>query len=189
MKRAALLLFGLASLTGGAEAAACAKSGATPVVDLRITQPVIAFAGNDDLSMQVLVREDGCVLIHYPAYDTRHGDYTYRLDARELRSLRAELRATGVSRFDPAAVRRDLASRALAKQAVAGSRLVHVSDEEVIELQIESAVGTKATEFAWSGLRAQRRNHPDQEAIAGLAAARERLLQLSTDRRAIKVAE
>jgi hypothetical protein len=129
------------------------------------------------------------VLTHYPAYDSRHGDYAYRLAAEELQAVRAELAATGVAHFDAAAVAQDLQRREAIKRNTPNAVRHHVSDEAVIEMSILKPAGPAGARHTvrWSGIEGQRRNHPDLASVAGLAAARDLLLRLGTDRRMQKV--
>lgn len=182
------LLLGILALAGVGDAAACSKGAAPAFVELRVTQPLIATM-DGDVSTRVTVREDGCVLVRYPVYDTRHGDHAYRLSIDELRTLRADLAATGVANFDAIAVGQDLQRRETIKRNDRSGTRHHVSDEAVIELQIERPAGPKGARnvITWSGIRAQMLNHPDLAPVAGLAAARDRLLQLGSDDRMHKV--
>jgi hypothetical protein len=181
-------LAGMLALAGIGEAGACNQGAATEFVELRLTQPLVATAG-DDTATRVAVREDGCVLLHYPAYDSRHGEYAYRLTGEELGRLRADLADSRVASFDPAAVAQELQRREAIKRASPDGLRRHVSDEAVIELRIVKPAGPDGArhEFTWSGVRGQLLDHPDLAAVAGLAAARDRLLNLGSDRRMQKV--
>jgi hypothetical protein len=176
------------ALVGLGDAAACGKTTAPAFVEMQVTQPLIAVPGGD-LSLRVGVREDGCVLIHYPAYDSRHGDYAFRLAEDELRGLRTDLAATGIARFDPVAVAQDLQRRETIKRSQPDAVRHRVSDEAVVELWIEKPSGPKGARntVTWSGIREQLLNHPDLAPVAGLAAARDRLLRLGEDPRMRKV--
>lgn len=185
-----LRLLGLFLVIGNHDVSACSKSTAHAFVEMRITQPLIATI-DGDLALKVGVRADGCVTIHYPSYDTRAGDYSYRLTAAELRSLQAEIDTSGIAKFDPASVRRDLLARDLAKRSRPdGHASFAVSDEEVIEFRMDrhsEVKGRAGTLLVWSGLREQLLNHPDQAALIALGAVRDRLLELGSDRRMTKL--
>lgn len=183
--RSSFAILALASL---ADVRACDKSTAPAFVELRLTQPLI-MPESGDASTRVTVREDGCVLTHYPAYDTRHGDYAYRLAADELQALRADIAASGVAHFDTTVVTQDLQRRETIKRNTPNAVRHHVSDEAVVEISIVKPAGPAGARHTirWSGIEGQRRNHPELASIAGLAAARDRLLQLGTDGRMQKV--
>ncbi len=185
-----LRLLGLFLVVDSHDVSACSQSTAPAVVEMRITQPLIA-TGDGDLALKVGVRVDGCVTIHYPSYDTRAGDYAYQLSAAELRSLQAEIDTSGIAKFDPASVRRDLLAREVAKRArPEGHARFAVSDEEVIEFRMgphSDVKGRASTLLVWSRLREQLLNHPDQAALIGLAAVRDRLLELGSDRLMTKI--
>jgi len=172
------------ALAGIGEVAACSKSAAPEFVELRLTQPLIASA-SDDVATRVVVHEDGCVRLHYPAYDSRHGEYAYRLTVEELRALRTDLAESRVASFDPVAVAQDLQRRETMKRAAPNAVRHHVSDEAVLELRIAKPAGPSGArhEITWSGIRGQLLDHPDLAPVAGLAAARDRLLQLGSDGR------
>lgn len=177
-------LLGLALFIAVAPVAgACSKSVAPVVAGLRISQPLVATPSGDD-ALVLNVGNDGCVRVHYPAWDTRAGNYRFALPAAELAKLRGELAASGIAAFQPAAVRADLAQREARKSAAAPKHFV--SDEEVIELQVERPPGDAkggAVRLIWTGLRQQRLNHPDQPDLAALEATRARLLELGGDSR------
>lgn len=181
-------LFAILALAGLGDVGACSKSDSPTFVELRVTQPLIASVGGD-ISTRVTVREDGCVLIRYPAYDTRHGEYAYRLGDDELGRLRTDLAVTRVASFDAIAVAQDLQRRETVKRNEPHVLRHHVSDEAVVELRIVKPSGAKGARnhVTWSGIRAQLLDHPDLAPVAGLAAARDRLLQLGSDRRMSKV--
>lgn len=185
-----LRLLGLFLVVGNHDVSACSLSTVPALVEMRITQPLIA-TGDGDLALIVGVRADGCVTIHYPSYDTRAGDYAYQLSAAELRSLKAEFDTSGIAKFDPATVRRDLLARDLAKRSQPENHASFaVSDEEVIEFRMDPRSEVKGGANAllvWTGLREQLLNHPDQAALIALAAVRDRLLELGSDRRMTKI--
>lgn len=180
--------FALLLVAATPAAIACSQSSAPPVAGLRVSQPLIATLQGDDSTL-IQVRADGCVGVHHPAWDVRAGSYAFALEPAELAELRRELQATRIAGFDPAAVQADLAKRTAVKAATPGITY-RVSDEEVIELQVENP-GKSATRpytaITWTGLRAQRLNHPEQPELAALAAARDRLMQLADDRRLARI--
>jgi hypothetical protein len=175
------------ALAAAGDVQACAKRAA-PEIAMRITQPLLASVEANN-SLQIEVAADGCVRVHYPKYDTRAGDYVYTLSARELNALRAEIAATRIGEFRPDMVRADLARRQIAKRAQPDAISYRVTDEEVIEISLGAAAAKvgSAPMLAWSGLREQLLNHPDQPDLIALSAARDRLSELAADPRAKKV--
>lgn len=187
--RATLPILAVLALACMPAAQACVDKSYAPVVELRINHPVIASPDGDSTYL-VAVDAGGCVKLHFPIYDTRAGTYAYRLAPEEFGQLQRELRASGIAGFDPAAVKADLQARERAKAGLEAEGYA-VRDEEILEFVVtDAATGAKGNarhEFLWTGLREQLLNHPDQGALIGVAAVRDRLGQLADDQRKMRV--
>lgn len=188
--RAAIPILFLSALLGATRAQACVDGAFVPVVELRASQPLMASPDGDD-DYLTAIDAHGCVKLHFPSFDTRRGTYAFRLDATEFSRLQRELAASGVLRFDPSEVRRDLRARELAKSTDTGTIGYYVRDEEILAFVLtDRAIGGKGevrTQFVWTGLREQLLNHPDQPSLIGIAAVRDRLNQLAGDTRMKRV--
>jgi hypothetical protein len=169
---------------------ACVGKSFSAIIEMRSTQPLLASPDGDD-TQSLAVDATGCVKVHFPAFDTRAGTYSFRLDESEFASLKQELRSSKVMSFDAAAVKRDLLALEAQKDSRAGLTGYRVTDEEVLELSLfGDAIGDKRAapqRVTWTGLREQLLNHPELDSLVGLAAVRERLNLLATDARKRRV--
>jgi hypothetical protein len=178
------------TLLAAADSHACVGKSFTPIVELRSSQPLLASPDGDN-SQSIAIDASGCVKVHFPAFDTRAGTYGFRLDPAEFAGLKRELRSSKVMNFDAAAVKRELLAHEAQKVAQPVLTGYRVTDEEVLELSLlGDAIGDKRAapqQVTWTGLREQLLNHPELDALVGLAAVRERLVLLTTDTRKTRV--
>ena len=152
-------------------------SGAKPDPVVEFRQHVSMLANVDDrLSMQVY--GDGRVLVHYPVYMKRAGDYEMQLDGDELVELIATLADDGVMDFDHRKVSDRIHDRRLEKisRAKRGEdQLFAVSDavDSIIEIRLDeyrsnsgSAVKKNFTRrFKWRDIEHDARSYSDETDI------------------------
>lgn len=139
---------------------------------------------------------DGRVLVHYPPYMKRAGEYSTRLKRAELHRLLRSLARKGLVDFDPAAARRSIRRERAAERARAGRsgsaegpELFERSDAALTEIELRLSRYRAAGEtgparrnlhkkIAWRGLRDDAKRFRKLSAIQNLAAARNELRAL-----------
>jgi hypothetical protein len=140
---------------------------------------------------------DGRLVVHYPEYMTRAGDYELWLNRAEMGTLLRSLLARRVVEFDAAAVRRTKRDVIAARRAAAAARtpgqgeggaVMHATFDASttrIELRLDryrpappdGAAAVQAEErnvakaIVWYGLRADAEHYPEIVEIQDLAAA------------------
>ncbi len=140
-----------------------------------------------DRSTTVTVYGDGRVVVHYPPYGQRQGDYTMTLIKAELDELIASMLNKGVIEFDGQAAEAE-------KQAVLDAQGLgfHVSDADVttIEVQLASYNPTGEPgqesfdvrrELTFSALQSDANQFPSIQSLVNLAAAERELINLTVD--------
>ena len=148
------------------------------------TQPVIEFrqhvhmlADVDD-RLTMTIYGDGRVLVHYPVYMKRAGDYEMQLDKDELVSLLSAMAANGVMDFDAEKTRERIhgKNRANHARAKAGrAELFEISDavDSVIDIHLEEyrrnsgvAANKKfSRRFRWRNIEHDARRFRDEDDI------------------------
>jgi hypothetical protein len=164
-----------------------ARDPATVVVSFRETLGGVADA---DPGPFVTVHGDGRVLVHFPAYMKRGGDYELRLDEQEMRDLLLLLVEHGVLGFDETAARDAKRAVAVARRAAAPSggavRVASDTSWTVFEVALEryrpaasraAPAATRKT-IAWPDPRTDAALYPSIAAIRDLAAAEQALRAL-----------
>ena len=114
-------------------------ANAQPVIEFR--QHVHMLADVDD-RLTMTIHGDGRVLVHFPVYMKRAGDYEMQLDKDELVSLLSAMAANGVMDFDAKTVRDRIQAkrRATHARAKAGkAELFEISDavDSIIDIRLD----------------------------------------------------
>lgn len=129
---------------------------------------------DEDPGPSLKVYGDGRVLVHYPEYMKRAGDYTLRLSDAEMAALLRSLVDKGLLDFDEPAAR---ASREqLARSAAAQREVFYTSEVSVITIEVHA--NQVEGRVSWSNLRQDAIRFPQVRAIQDLAAAHRELQQL-----------
>lgn len=157
---------------------------------MSMTEEIVEIE-DPDPGPSVKVYADGRVVVHFPAYMKRAGDYETVLTADELEALVSGL-SNQLAGFDEEAARRKAAhGDAVQRTWAAGNRTPEL-------LQAPDATNTKITvkltayeprglgpaihpvdaAVTWRGLNEAARRHPDVQEIQGLAVVRRDLLAL-----------
>lgn len=159
-----------------APAAAFASCGTAPkLAELRVTSPLLAT--QPDTSQVVSIFADGCVNARFPKHDRRHGEVALQLRNKELQQLTAEIRASGVERIDPAALRDSLRAEA-AKQADTTRTLWRVTDEDIVEFVFAEDGDHGHKRLVFNHLRSDLLNRPDHPDLAAVAALEQLFVEL-----------
>jgi hypothetical protein len=156
--------------------AACAKSVADPVVTMELIAPLMVHMGP---ALRLSLGDDGCLVVERPAYYAQPGFHAFRLEAPELRTLKAELAQASPARLDVAALRQSVA--ALGAANAEGPQFV-VADGNMLRIRLREADGRHVA-IQWRNLDQDLLNHPDLEGLVTLATLRDRLMELASDRR------
>ncbi len=138
---------------------------------------------NQDPTPLIRVFGDGRVLVHYPVYTPRAGEYELWLQTTELEDLLLSLMAKGVATFEPLAAKRSKQLEELSLQEAvldAGEtpELFMVADDStsVFELHLQDyqVVGAATTSgevnrtISWLGLGTDARRYPQLASIQQL---------------------
>lgn len=121
------------------------SAGFSFATEATATEPVIHYQQNIQMLANIddrpslTVYGDGHVLVHYPVYMKRAGDYEMWLDGVELVSLIQSLSANGVIDFDEKKVKQDV--RAYKKQLHAKGQFYEVSDA------VETSIDIRLNEY------------------------------------------
>ena len=191
-------VLGLVAGAGGARAQApqAAPAGAQPTFAYSGDPATVVLSFGEilgaiedpDPGPSLRVYGDGRVVVHYPDYMKRAGDYSFQLGREEMGGLLRSLIEKEVVEFDEAAARRGLRQAAAARRADPGE-LFAVSDDATTEIGLRldrytppagrgpERLGVEKR-ISWHGLRAQARHYPGVAAIQKLAAARRELVAL-----------
>jgi hypothetical protein len=189
-------VLGLVLVLLGAELAA-AQSG-TAVFELPSDPQALVLhfsethgaIANPDPGPSLEIHADGRVVVHYPPYMKRAGDYELRLSAGELRRLVASQLARGIAEFDSAAARRRTRELARERGRAAGSKrseLFAAADASTSRFELYlgryTAVGRApqvdfSNRVSWPGLPAHARHYPEIDSLKELARARRELIEL-----------
>lgn len=174
-------------LVGGARAQEVHFDGNDPTPVVRY-QEIIPALADDDPGPTVEVFGDGRVRVHFPRYMRRAGTYEMRLPPERLERLLADLLADGIADFDADRVQtvrgEAEVERESARRRSAGDPEVHSRTDPtttVIETRLTArrARQSRAPHVVrWTGLRGDAEMFPEVPALAGLAAAEQRLRSL-----------
>jgi hypothetical protein len=160
-------LIWVALLASSGVHAGCGDAAKT--MEYRSTPPLLAH--DPGSTLVVSVHADGCVSTRIPDFDIRKGEYRLDLPASTLRNFMREVDASGVRTMDMASVRRDVVQAKASRQASDAAVLYHVSDENIIEIEL-AATGKSAAAVALrtASLRHDLLNMPENAALQRLAA-------------------
>lgn len=138
---------------------------------------------------------DGKVLVHFPVYMKRAGNYEMQLSKQEVKSLLSSLEQKGVMKFDAAACKTLMrqAAQARLQEAIAKGELetpIHASDDSLTVMEIHlvkykpagvnMATSQNVTKkISWHGLRNNAKQNPEVSELKDLAAAQKELLALT----------
>jgi hypothetical protein len=172
----ALGMLALLAAAHSGVAAACGKSVAEPIVTMELIAPLMAHMGP---ALRLRLGDDGCLVVERPAYYAQPGFHAFRLEAPELRTLKAELAQASPERLDVAALRQSVT--ALGAANAEGPQFV-VADGNMLRVRIREADG-RFVAIQWRNLDQDLLNHPHLEGLVTLATLRDRLLELASDRR------
>lgn len=130
---------------------------------------------DEDPGPSLKVYGDGRVLVHYPAYMKRAGDYELQLSDSELDALMRSLVSKGVLDFNEAAAR--ASTEEVLETARAEQREVtYRSDASVISIEVNANQVERSV--SWRDLRQDAVLFPQVMAIQDLAAVHRELRQL-----------
>ncbi|MDH3443372.1 MAG: hypothetical protein OEN50_05560 [Deltaproteobacteria bacterium] len=157
-------------------------------VVLKITE-VLGEIKDPDAGPFVQVHGDGYVLVHYPRYMKRAGDYFLQLSQQEMADLMGLLSNRKILEFDVDEVRRDKRQADRAVLSGSAPQLFAVLDASttIIEIRVDryNPVTGKGQEvlnvdkkISWYGLKSDAKRYPDIEPIQNLDFVRQRLLTL-----------
>ncbi len=150
----------------------------------------IGMLADPDPTPFVRVYGDGRVVVHYPFYMKKAGDYSLRLSEPEMQELVLSMVGLGLVEFDAGTARRakhaaELAARERARR-VGEPGLLVVSDDEttvmVLRLERYAPAGEEratyvdlAKEISWFGLRSDVERHPGVDVLGRLYEAERQL--------------
>ena len=155
-------------------------AGFSFTTEVAATEPVIYYqqniemlAGIDD-RVTISIFGNGRVLVHYPVYMKRAGDYEMQLDETELVSLLQSLSDNGVIDFDEKKVKQDV--RAYKKQLHAKGKFYEVSDavETSIDIRLDEYQKNASSpkiknfkrSFRWKNIEQDASRYKDNIAIS-----------------------
>lgn len=167
----------------GTPHAACSGSKAQTLYEYRSTSPLLV--DQPDAGMAVTIKSDGCVRVHFPRHDVRHGDFDLQLEKGALERTARQLDASGVAQYSASALRGRLQK---AFESVAGQPqqfVYRAVDENIIEFRFASKT-TKLDDVKsvrLSTLQNDLLQLPDDPALIGLAAADESFREIATQAR------
>jgi len=146
---------------------------------------VLGEIGNSDKGPSLRIYADGHMVVRYPAYMKKAGEYTLELTQVEMHRLLRSLVDKKVMEFDPQAIRRSKHEAKAAKEDKP-TTLHGVSDAPttVIEIRLSRYIspGSFAQEklnidkkISWHGLNSDAKKYPNIKAIQNLHAAKQDL--------------
>lgn len=178
MLRQAPLLLALC-LSGGS-ALAC-----QPVGPLRyVLSHIPSEIGGQDTIRRVEVGAEGCLWVHYPAWDRRAGDWSMQLSGGELAELEQRVQRVSTRHFDTAQLQQGKRQIDAQLQRAPDSRpaLSWVAGASRHELQLAPG-SEQARTLAWTALQHDAQRYEELPELAALWSAVEALMQLSEDAR------
>jgi len=169
--------------------------------DDTVNQPVIHYqqniqmlAGIDDRPT-FKVYGSGRVLVHYPVYMKKAGDYEMQLDETELVALIQSLSSNGIMTFDEKKVKEKITGHKKALKAK--GQFYEISDavENVIEISLDEYQENKTSKkikkfykrFTWKNIEHDALRYKDEIEITRANSSVEQFRTLMKDRRLIKI--
>jgi len=157
---------------------------------------VITMIGDPDPTPLLRIYGDGRVLVHYPAYMKRGGDYEMRLDDTELQQLIASLELKGLFSYDKNSVRQ-LKQQSKTRQIAATPIATMRSDDtfSVIKINLGSYMPANSRsptanfkkELSLKNLKWDAKDHPDVIDLKNAASAEEQLNTFLNHPKLIKI--
>lgn len=181
----------VAAIVAPAHAQLAFQASADPgTVVIQLSRDV-GIEGDD--TPRVRVYGDGRVLVHFPVYMLRAGDYTMQLSPVELNAMLRTAVDGGLVDFDPATVRSEMRQAGLARRqaALQGGEPVTLtsrSDDTVdtLDIQLETYTGPDgatrpnvSARIRWAGAQHDARDFPGVASLQNLAALGQQLVALS----------
>ncbi len=178
-------VFGIGSASGQADFG-YARDRRVPVVSFT---EILGEIGDPDRGPSLKIYGDGYVVVHYPRYMKRAGDYALQLGPLEMENLVRSLVDKNILEFDAAAVRQRKREAETFAQGGIQTPLFTILDASttLIEVRLDRyrPAGYNTQEvrdvhkrITWYSLRSDAERHPQIEAIQNLAAAERELLAL-----------
>lgn len=182
-----LAVFACVGMAGAQEEALVEYSADENTVVLSLSQ-IPGELAEPDATPRLRVYGDGRVVVHYPTYMTKAGDYTSKLTGGELDSLLSSMTEKNVADFDVAAAKEECVQAASAARR-ASPRVVQYRSSDmttIIEINLVTYRAAGSTEvqknfskrIVWHGLQTDAKEHPEVESVSDLAAAETELLAL-----------
>ena len=151
-----------------------------------------------DPEPQLRIYGDGRVLVHYPAYMKRAGDYEMQLTDAELQQLLNSLEQKGILKFNRSKVLQLKSQSAARIAASSGNKIVTTrSDDSRTRININLDAYTSVLssvpqldirqEVKWKNLRWDAQEFPDVTELKNAAAAEQVLRDLLTHRNLVKI--
>ena len=149
---------------------------------------ILGGIGDADKGPSLKIYGDGHMVVHYPPYMKKAGEYTLELTQGEMERLLRSLIASKVLEFDAQAVRRSKFETDAATES-SQPTFYSESDAPTTTIEIRLTRYTPAGSFAqevldvdkkvsWTGLGSDARRYPTVNAIQGLRAAEQELRAL-----------
>lgn len=138
--------------------------------------------GGADTVRRIEVGANGCLWVHYPAWDRRAGDWSMPLDAGQLAQLEARIESLVSVSFDPAELgqRKRQIDATLQRSPDQRPPLSYVAGAS--RHQLEIAPGSAQTRsLAWTALQHDAERYAELPQLGALWQAVEALMQLSED--------
>jgi len=149
---------------------------------------ILGGIGDADKGPSLKIYGDGHMVVHYPPYMKKAGEYTLELTQEEMNRLLRSLTGKKVMEFDAQAIRRSKLEADTATKNAQGT-LYSESDAPTTAIEIRLTRYTPAGSFAqeilnvnrkisWTGLRSDAKRYPNVEAIRDLRSAEQELQAL-----------
>jgi hypothetical protein len=170
-------------------------------MDSATTEPVIQYQQNIQMLSSVddkftlTIFGDGRVVVHYPVYMKKAGDYEMHLDMAELENLIQSFSTNGLMNFDEKKARQSVTSHEKALAAQGQFYTISDATETVIDITLDSYQENKrSTEvnnfnkrFKWKNLEHDARRYKNNSAIVKANSSVSQLKALMNDSRLVKV--
>ncbi len=140
---------------------------------------------------------DGRVLVHYPLYMKRAGDYEMRLSDTQLQQLLNSLEQKGILSFSRDKIL-ELKKQSISNKLLANNKILTTRSDDVrskfkvnLSSYLSTASGLLQTGFlksiTWKNLKSDALSHPEIAALTDAAAAEQELGQYLSHRDLVKM--
>lgn len=154
-------------------APAAAPCAGDPLLMLTVTAGEAVVAKDRQLIVQV--HDNGCVLLHRPAFYRDAGDYQLQLSAADISALRQQIDTLGS--FDAAKLRFEVGVKQAGRRKDGSATALEIVDADRFELSWR--IGGKSAHADWSGLHEYAEQFPDIEALGRLSRTSSQLQKLA----------